>query len=197
MKSSPEAKRAGPAPARGGAPGTGWRLANDPRRRAGAFTLIEVMVVVAIMGVILAIGVPSILRALSKEGMRAAVSDLVDICSNARARAVLGGKTTLLVFHPLEHRVEISGGGGESRTGAGGSAISAIKLPEDVGIEMLDINLLEYRDSDSARVRFFPNGTSDEMTLVLRSADGEWRAISLEITTGLASVETDPQRFGR
>jgi hypothetical protein len=38
-------------------------------------------------------------------------------------------------------------------------------------------------------VRFFPNGTCDEMTLVLRSDKNEWRTISLEVTTGLASVE--------
>jgi hypothetical protein len=29
-------------------------------------------------------------------------------------------------------------------------------VSEDILIEMLDINLLEYRESDVARVRFFP-----------------------------------------
>jgi hypothetical protein len=53
----------------------------------------------------------------------------------------------------------------------------------------LDINLSEYRESEWARVRFFPNGTSDEMTLVLRSEKNEWRKVSLEVTTGLASVD--------
>jgi hypothetical protein len=53
---------------------------------------------------------------------------------------------------------------------------------------MLDINLLEYKDADEARVRFFPNGTSDEMTLVLHDGD-QYRKITLEVTTGLASVE--------
>jgi hypothetical protein len=52
---------------------------------------------------------------------------------------------------------------------------------------MLDINLLEYKDSDEARVRFFPNGTSDEMTLVLQSGD-DYRKITLEVTTALTSV---------
>ena len=29
---------------------------------------------------------------------------------------------------------------------------------------MLDINLTEYKDADVARVRFYPNGTCDELT---------------------------------
>ena len=52
---------------------------------------------------------------------------------------------------------------------------------------MLDINLLEYWRSDKARVRFFPNGTCDEMTLVLHSGD-DVAKITLEFATALASV---------
>ncbi len=39
-------------------------------------------------------------------------------------------------------------------------------------------------------MRFFPNGTCDELTLVLRSDRNEYRKISLEVTTALARVET-------
>jgi len=48
--------------------------------------------------------------------------------------------------------------------------------------------LTEYKDADTAKVRFFPNGTCDEMTLILHSDKGEWMKITLEITTGLTSV---------
>ena len=137
---------------------------------------------------------------------------MIEVCSNARARAILRGQDTDVVFYPLERRLELSGGGAAtaSRTegvgapeaggfspspqAAPGSGTSAV-LPEDVHIEMLDINLLEYGRSDQARVRFFPNGTSDEMTLVLRSDKGEWRKIWLEVVTGLADWESDPQKF--
>ena len=60
---------------------------------------------------------------------------------------------------------------------------------------MLDVNLQEYKDSSEARVRFYPNGMSDEMTLILRSDDSEWRKISLDITTALASLDSDPHHW--
>ena len=60
-------------------------------------------------------------------------------------------------------------------------------IPDDIVLEMLDVNLLEYSQSDWTRVRFYPNGTSDEMTVVFHSQKGEFAKITLEPTTGLAT----------
>ena len=62
-------------------------------------------------------------------------------------------------------------------------------------VETLDINMsgVEFNDAESARVRFYPNGVSDEMRMIL--FDGRERmGIELEITTGLANVVPDPLR---
>jgi len=139
---------------------------NSPWR---AFTLIEVMIVVAIIGLIAAMGVPSILQALRKDGMRKAVSDVKEGLDNARARAIVSGQTTEVVFNPLQ------------------KSIGSTALPDGVDIAMLDINLLDYGATEEARVRFYPNGTCDELTLVLHSRD-EWEKITLEFSTALASV---------
>ena len=147
-----------------------------------AFTLIEIMVVVAIMGIILAAGIPSLYGFMHKAGLRKTTSDIVETCQSARAEAILTGKPTELVFHPREGTCEASASGG----GYGSWAHSA-KI-ENCSIEMLDVNLQECKEFDTARVRFFPNGTCDEMTLVLRSQDNQWRKISLEITTALPTV---------
>ena len=101
-----------------------------------------------------------------------------------------------MVFHPLERRFEVAGSAAAPSENPDyvladappAAAIPGLNgvIPEDVTIEMLDINLLEYNQSEYARVRFYPNGTCDELTLVLRSDQGEWRKITLEVTTGLA-----------
>ena len=75
----------------------------------------------------------------------------------------------------------------EGGTGEGAQATSGT-FPDSIGVEMLDINMVEFRDADLARVRFFANGTCDEFTVVLRSDRNEWRKISLESTTGAVSV---------
>lgn len=175
------------------------------RRRPAAFTLIEVMVVVAIMGLIAAMGIPSMYRLLQKQGMRKATSDIVEVCNLARARAILTGQPAEVTFYPLERRLSAGGGGPGAEAAPGntpeapaasaspaplpGGTGSSARLPDDITIEMLDINLAEYRESEWARVRFYPNGTSDEMTLILRSAKNEWKKITIEPTTGLASVD--------
>ena len=154
-----------------------------------AFTLLEVMIVTAIMGVIMTMGVPLVYRVWHKEPMRKAVSDVIEVLSNARARAILRGTPTQVVFHPQAGSLEIEGA-------PSGSGLSA-QFPEGIAIDMLDVNLAEYKDADAALVRFYPNGTCDEMTLILHSERNEQRGITLEITTGLASVlnENDLQKL--
>jgi prepilin-type N-terminal cleavage/methylation domain-containing protein len=155
-----------------------------------AFTLIEIMVVVAIIGIIMAAGAPTLYKVFHKEGFRKTVSDIVDVCSAARAEAIMHDKTTEVIFHPQERTCEVSGA-----VGRGGGWAHSAKLDDGTTIEMLDVNLFECKDADEVGVRFYPNSTCDEMTLILRSADNEWRKISLEITTGLVSVDSNPDKW--
>ena len=147
-----------------------------------AFTLIEVMVVVAVMGLILAAGAPTLYRALHREGFRKTLNEIREVCEAARARAIMKGQITRVKFHPHDGYCEVEGGGGST----GGLAQSA-KFG-NVRVDMLDINLLECKDLKEPSVRFYSNGTCDEMTLILSSDKGEQRGISLENTTGVASI---------
>jgi hypothetical protein len=41
------------------------------------------------------------------------------------------------------------------------------RFSEPVSIEMLDVDLTEYKDADEVKVWFYPNGVCDELTLIL------------------------------
>jgi len=144
----------------------------SPRR---AFTLIEIMIVVAIIGLVAAMGIPSMLQMLNKEGMRKAVDDVTKLLGDARAEAILKDETTYVSFRPADNRLDSSIG-------------KSVTLPDGVAMEAIGINLMDFSQTEESRVRFFQNGTCDELTLVLHSGT-DWRKITLEFSTAIASAE--------
>ncbi|MEY2427402.1 MAG: hypothetical protein QOJ40_287 [Verrucomicrobiota bacterium] len=167
-----------------------------------AFTLIELMIVIGIMAVVVAMGIPMVYHALHKEGLTKAVNDVEEVLNKARERAIMQGTMTEAVFHPRELRVEVAGGGRprpsaddsvglvEPETPAPANSGLSAQFADHIKIEMLDINLSEYKDAEVARVRFYPNGTCDELKIVLANESKQF-GIELEVTTGLASVVPD------
>jgi prepilin-type N-terminal cleavage/methylation domain-containing protein len=148
-----------------------------------AFTLIEIMIVVAIIGMIAAMGLPSILKALQKEGMRKALSDITDVCASARAKAIFSQQPCAVLFHPADRTFEVMGGG----EGHSSTYVHSGKLPDGVDFAMLDIEQLDFVSEKDAYVWFFPNGTANEATIVLHDKH-DWRKISLEFATGMTRV---------
>jgi Tfp pilus assembly protein FimT len=165
------------------------------------------MIVVGIMLIVMTMSVPIIYKVWHKAPLRKAVTDVVEVCSRARARAILSGTMTEVVFHPRDGSLGVSGAASpppaakDAGPAAGGivptpsGAGASAQLSDRVIIELLDINMsgIEYNDAEAAKVRFYPNGTADEMRMIL--FDGRDRiGIELEITTGLANVVPDPLR---
>jgi len=158
-------------------------IRHSPFRRA--FTLIEIMIVVAIIGMVAAMGLPSIIKAVQKDGMRKAVSDITDVCASARAKAIWTQQRVAVVFHPLpgDESFEVQGGGEGHNT----VYTHAGKLPPGVNFAMLDIEHLDFGASKDAYVWFFPNGTANEMFIVLQDKSDR-RKITTEFATGMTHV---------
>jgi type II secretion system protein H len=146
-------------------------------RRGAGFTLVEIMVVVAIMGIILMTGVPPFVRVMRQEGMRKALKDVVDCCERARIEAVTSGKPAPLIIRPLDRTVR----GGKKTDGM---------IPRDVTILSVGVNFVEYGREEEARALFYPTGISDEMEITLQDNEGSVRQINLDIVTGEPVITT-------
>lgn len=194
--------------------------AADVRRRTRAFTLVELMIVCAIIGVTLTIAIPTIYRYFHPETLEGAVRNLMEACSHARAHAILHGNYTELVIRPIDRSFEVAQGSSpspaaptearlESHNVAGEEwrmaereaapattgGIFTGRISDKISIEMVDVNFVEHKDAEVARVRFYPNGTSDEFTIVLRGENDQWRKITLEVVTALPDLSSDPSKW--
>jgi prepilin-type N-terminal cleavage/methylation domain-containing protein len=207
-------------------PSAGWKVRNaefctlnSTLYTQRAFTLIEIMVVCAIIGIVMTIAIPSIYRQLHPESMQKAVSDVLEACSHARAHAVLNDTPVELVIRPKDKQIEVAQGSTapaepdrlesldvsgqewrmperDAKPAGGGSSIFSAKLSDRIEIEGIRLNFLDFTEDEVVRVRFYPNGTSDEFSLFLvHSETGERRQIALEVVTAIADVESNPLKF--
>ncbi len=173
------------------------RIRNSKLRipNSRGFTLIEIMIVVGIIGIVLAAGIPAMFRNLKKDALRQAVTDLVEGCSYARSHAIMSGV-------PAEFRIRADGAlivprsgdssapksSGDAGEGFTGSSIFQRRLDRDVAIELINLNFKERMGDLEVRVRFYPNGTADEFTVIITSTQGSFK-ISTDVVSGLADAE--------
>lgn len=170
-----------------------------------AFTLIEIMIVVAIIALVMGISVPAMFRAADRRAIRTASNDLLEACRQARAEAILKGVPVDLVISAsaTETVLEVTPSRGVAPSKDGepntppapenpGDSPSGFRatLPESVVFSELWVNRVNYVGLDlTAHIRFLPNGTSDAFEGVLLSEKQEKRKIFLEVTTALADWE--------
>jgi prepilin-type N-terminal cleavage/methylation domain-containing protein len=181
--------------------------ARIPATRLGGFTLIEIMMVVGILGMVLAMGMPAFIQSIRRDPLRQAVSDIEEACSKARAAAILRGSPAELVIRAeggqlnvvparddsaeqTAASVEAPGQPAEPSAdkAASQSPVFSARLNENVAVTLLYVNLKDQMEAEETRVHFYPNGTSDEFTMILQAGNGT-RKISLECVTALATVE--------
>ena len=205
------------------------------RLKQRGFTLIEILVVVAIMAIVLTVGIPFMNNSLNGgKGMNRAVKDVQEACKTARELAILtqtpqelrirnGDDGTYLEVGPariaggamnrreqyLKSLAERQGQGFspdvegrewrmQDRPSSGvqrGGSFS-IKIPDSVGIEAILANGFDMTETGSASVVFRPDGTCDELNMILtRPESNEERQVWLEITTGYVEVESDRRKY--
>jgi len=163
------------------------------------------MVVVGIMAMVMLMSIPFVRGTMHREALAQSMRDLEEVCGSARRKAILQGSMAEIVFHPRERTFQVVGaspGPGNAEPASSDTATAPAshsgesgRIPDNLIIDMLDVNLSEYKDSEEARVRFYPNGTSDELTVIIHSEKQEYFKMALEATTGLPTWERDPSKF--
>jgi hypothetical protein len=134
--------------------------------------------------------------------MRQAVSDVVEGLGQARAQAILRGV-------PMEFRLtgegvlEVLPANDRSPGRPSGRLDAAFeeepdpgprtkiffsRLHQDIAVTLVELNFNPQMEAEETRVRFYPNGTSDDFTVVLEFG-GEIHRIWLDPITALADLE--------
>ena len=185
------------------------------------FTLIELMVVVSMVLIVLAWGVPNLLHSMEKKGIRKSLFDLTEGCEQARALAILTGEPTELLIRAEDGRMIIRKNAAphlvrhetyrdmdpdeESRkTGSRGQAITGRltrfdrSLGSNVAFEVFLVNRLDQTQYTEGLIRFHPNGTSDDCTLKLLHVDEDGRTerrwIRISPVTGVPRITEEEDR---
>lgn len=172
---------------------------NNPSLEHG-FTMLEIMIVVAMAALVMSISIPFVQRTVRQDAVYTAVKVVEDACRNARALAIFNNAPADLVINPQEKSFSVRPGAaraslpprdGENRKAAPKHNLQPYSgaFAEEVTIELLDVNFTELRDSEEATVRFQPNGTADEFTIFFRIGATAARKITLDIVTGLPALE--------
>lgn len=97
-----------------------------PARRAAGFTLMELMLVVAIIGVVVAITMPMMAKSIRGNRVRMAVRSVVSAGRYARTMAILKQRETVLALDLAGGRVTVEGEDTITRT-LDGVAITAVE----------------------------------------------------------------------
>jgi type II secretion system protein H len=184
--------------------GSSIQRASARRHSGRGFTLIEIMIVIGIMAVVMAISIPQMYRTVEKDSIRRATQDVLDVFQRARTQAIVNGKPVQLVIRPREQvfmvmplgEMELS----EQEYVARELETSlrqeeeeppeqnpdTIKLSDRMRILFVGVNFVpDLQDSEMVGVRFYPNGTSDEFTMLITSDRGESRLFQLDVPTAL------------
>jgi general secretion pathway protein H len=134
-------------------------LHTSPAPSAAGFTLLEMLVVLAIVGVVAAVALPALTTPSDGVRLRALVSDVVGALRVTRAAAVTGGTEMALVLD-LEARTLSSPAFPEKWFGSDVAAEMVIAEPERV-------------TPSRGAFRFFPDGSSTGGDINFRLHDRE------------------------
>lgn len=138
-------------------------------RAAGGFTLLELIVTLAIMAVVMALVMPAVGRGTESVRIRAEVAGFAALLRHARERAIVSQKPQAVVVEVNNQRVSVRAGGPD------GEVRETRALPERLTVEATPPPALT--------VQFDSRGSSSGGDFRLSSGTITWR-ITVDALTG-------------
>jgi len=144
-------------------------VTRGPGRAAGGFTLLELIVMLAILAVVVALVMPSIGRGTESVRMRAEVAGFSALLRHARERAIVSQRPQAIVVEVNNQRVSLRAGGPD------GEVRETRALPERLTVEATPPPALT--------VQFDARGGSSGGDFRLSSGTITWR-VTVDALTG-------------
>lgn len=157
-----------------------WSAGNRRGSQSG-FTLLELLIVLALLGLMLALVPPSFSGRLQSLNVRGAALELADTLREARSRALFDNRPTWVELTAApDYRAD--------------NAERATTLPDTAQIDFradasLDWRMLEFDDAP-LRLRFYPDGSSAGGELRLRD-QGRVYVVAVDWLLGRVSLSAD------
>lgn len=142
-------------------------------KRPAGFSLLELVLVLALAGLLAAVVVPSLPGALESARLRGSAADVRATLALARTLAVSDGRSRTVAFDLGRGEYGIDEGA-RKRLLPEGIRLSAVRV-SDVAAE-----------SGVARVRFYPDGSADAAEVAIASEGGGGARVSVDPLTGIA-----------
>ena len=142
--------------------------------RVRGFTLLELLVVLAVISLVVGLAVPRIAGALPGAQIKGAAYDLAVALRAARSHAIRSNQEAVFTLNVESRRYSMAGEN-KSRD-----------LPADLRVTLETVRSERY-DDDTGGFRFFPDGTSTGGRITLTGDDREYQ-IDVDWLTGKIST---------
>ena len=160
-----------------------------------AFTLVEILVVVAVLGLVFALSIPAFKRIINKAPLEQGIGDVGSLCRLAREKAIVKQQAMDVVLNETEEIVKVTTAARVINTSDPTTGLMIKKAEEtqlvDQAILLVDLEIIEpvpdEFTSDEIRIRFYPDGTSETLTLRVADDDDAY-LLTLDPVTGRARV---------